>query len=304
MIRKYFTREVKIGLMVVVAGFVLFFGFNYLKGINIFNPSNYYYVTFDSLRGLNESSSIYIRGYKVGMISQVQYDFTSKHPFVITLDIDRSVRLPRGTTASLINDGLLGGKAISLDMPAQVSSNPEIIDRGDTLKSEIAITVMDRVTNDLVPKIDHLLLTTDSLIASVRKITESPEMAKSLKSVQNLTNNLDQSSRGLKRLMKNQLPHIAKNVNSMTKNLSETSQKINNIDFASTVNNVDNTMYSLQNVTKKMDSKDGSFGLLLNDPSLYNNLSSASKHADSLLYDVKANPHHYVHFSIFDKKKK
>ncbi|SCQ17357.1 hypothetical protein TFUB22_00001 [Tannerella forsythia] len=49
----------------------------------------------------------------------------------------------------------------------------------------------------------------------------------------------------------------------------------------------------------KLNAKDNSLGLLLNDTLLYNNLNETVVNASNLLIDLKQNPKRYVRFSLF-----
>lgn len=300
MINKYFTREVKIGLLVVISGFILFFGFNYLKGINIFNPSNYYYATYSNIDGLVEAGPVFIKGHKVGQVKKIAYDFSKEKSFVITLDIAKDVKLPLGTKAELFDNGLVGGKAINLVYAPQSGAFHAI---GDTLKSDAEQDMVTKISNQLLPKIDNLLLSTDSLIHSVRAITEGKQLKNSLNSIEKATANIEETSVDLKGMMKKDVPKIVRNVNKITEDFSVVGANVRNIDFAKTTNTIDQTMLQLQNVTQKMNSKDGTLGLLINDRSLYDNLNNTSQSANSLLIDIKQNPKNYVHFSVFGRKK-
>ncbi|MDR3704989.1 MAG: MlaD family protein [Paludibacteraceae bacterium] len=300
MIKKYFTREVKIGLLVVVSGFILFFGFNFLKGINIFNPTNYYYATYSNIDGLVEAAPVFIKGHKIGQVKKISYDFSKDRSFVITLDIAKDLKLPLGTKAQLFDNGLVGGKAINLIYTPQSGVFHTV---GDTLKSDEEQDMMTKLTTHFMPKIDHLLSSTDSLISSVRAITEGKKLKNSLSSMEKATANLEESSVALKGLMKKDVPKIVHNVDKMTEDFSVVGNNVRNIDFAKTTNTIDQTMLQLQNVAQKMNSNQGSLGLLINDRALYDNLTSTSQNANLLLIDIKQNPKNYVHFSVFGKKK-
>ncbi len=299
MIKKYITREVKIGFLVVCSGVILFFGFNYLKGINIFNPANYYQTSYTDIDGLIETSPVFSHGHKIGQVSKINYDFSKQVPFIVTLDIANDVHLPKGTVAELCNNGLVGGKAIRFIYPKNIS---EVAPKGDLLPSSVEPSLMGDVQN-LLPKVQTLLESTDSLMRSVRALAESKQLKNSLNSIEHITADLEASSSQLKTLMNNDVPKIAQNVDAMTKDFATIGSNVSKIDFAQTVNKVDNAMTNLDAVSQKINSGKGTLGLLVNDPTLYNNLSSTSKSADNLLVDMKQNPKRYVHFSIFGGKK-
>lgn len=67
---------------------------------------------------------------------------------------------------------------------------------------------------------------------------------------------------------------------------------------------VDATLENVRQMTDKLNSNEGTLGLLMRDPSLYNNLNSTVKSADSLMIDLRQHPKRYVHFSVFGRKDK
>jgi phospholipid/cholesterol/gamma-HCH transport system substrate-binding protein len=301
MFQKIFTREVKIGLLAVVCGFILFFGCNYLKGINIFNPMNCYFAKYENLGGLIVSSPVYIKGYKVGQVSEIRYDFTKDVPFIVTLDIDMDVTLPEGTVAELQDDGLLGGKCINLVIDNHKTAYAK---SGDTLAVSTKLGVVDMLTGTLVPKVESAVSSADSLMKALNKIANSKQVTNSLNSVEKITSNLETTTTDLKKVVKNDVPKVMTDVDKAAVNLAKVGEKVNNLKIEETVDGVNNAVAEFNAVVKKINSSEGSAGMLLNDPSLYNNLTDASKNIDELIKDVKSNPKRYVHFSVFGKKDK
>ncbi len=294
--KRLFSREVRIGFLFIASAAILFFVFNYLKGVNIFNPTNYYYTVYQEIDGLGESCPVFIKGHKIGQVSLIDYDFSKDSAFVITLDISTDITLPIGTTAELIDDGLMGGKAIALNLAQDKGIYYET---GAYLESVVGHDIVSKISNSIMPKIDHLLASTDSLITSLRRITDGAQMKHSLNSIEKASSDLEVSSGEIKKLMKGDLPNIVRNVDKFTEDFAAVGSHVKNIDFEKTVANVDQTMAELQGVAAKINNSQGSLGKLINDSSLYYNLNNASKNADRLLIDLKQNPKQYVHFSIW-----
>ncbi len=300
MLKKYFTREVKIGILAVTATALLLYGLNFLKGVNVFKPTNYYYATFSNIDGLVETAPIFIKGHQVGQIRDISYDFTKETSFVVTLDIDKELQLPQGTRAELFDNGMLGGKAIRIVYSPQSTA---FIPVGDTLTSLTVRGLMAYVSEDLLPKVDRLVSTTDSLIRSVKEITSGNEIKNTLSSIEQMSSNLEQSAVQLKSVMQHDVPGIVKNVHTITNDFAQVSTNMKGIDFAKTAQGIDATMLDLQQITQKMNSKEGSLGLLINDRSFYDNLNQTTTSANQLVIDLKENPKRYVHFSLFGGKK-
>ncbi|MDD3321874.1 MAG: MlaD family protein [Paludibacter sp.] len=299
--KKFLTREVKVGLMAIVAIFVLYFGLNFLKGIDIFSPISYYYATYENVGGLVPSSPVYVKGFKVGQVEEVKYDFSKKESFVVKISVAKDIKLPKGGKIELFDDGLMGGKAIQL-VYDPITLSQQMYEPGDTVESQIGIGLLAQLSGDLMPKIESISIQTDSLIHSIRTIVDSEELNKSLSSIERTTSDLAISSYQLKKLMSNDMPKIMSDVNGITSDFKIVSGNLKKIDFTATFASIDHTIANLNLATDKINSSEGTIGLLLNNKDLYINLTNATSSADKLLIDLQKNPKRYVHFSLFGKK--
>lgn len=297
-----FSRELWIGALVIATVAVLYFGVNYLKGINIFNPTNYYYVKFDRVNGLSVSSPITIKGYKIGLIKDIIYNYDDpKDGIVVVLQVDDDLRIPVNSQAVLTSE-LLGGANVSLSLNAEM--NGVFYKKGDTIPSFIDDGIMATVTAEIMPRVQSIVPQLDSLLVSLKTIAGDQAIQKSLGNIQRLTANLESASVSLNGLMKNDVPVIMKNVNTITTDFSKVSANLSHVDFQATMKRVDNTLANLQTITDKVNRGEGTVGMLLNDKTLYNNLANTAGSANELLIDLKANPKRYVQFSLWGKKDK
>jgi phospholipid/cholesterol/gamma-HCH transport system substrate-binding protein len=301
--KQFFTREVKVGIMAIVAIFLLYFGLNFLKGIDIFSPVTYYYASYENIGGLVPSSPVYVKGFKVGQVEAVKYDFSKKQSFVVKISVSKDIQLPKGTIVQLYDDGLMGGKAIQL-VYAPIVATQAMHEPNDTISSEVAIGMMAQLSGNLVPKIENIATEADSLLRSVRVLVQNKDLTKSLSSIEHTTADLAVSSSQLKKMMNNDLPGILSNVSTVTSDFKQVSGNLKKIDFAATVASVNHTIENLNLLTDKMNSSEGTIGLLLNNKDLYINLSNTAASADKLLVDLKQSPKRYVHFSLFGSKTK
>ena len=301
--KKYFTREVKVGIMAVVAVLVLYFGLNYLKGIDIFSPVSYYYGRYENIGGLVQSSPVYVKGFKVGRVEKITYDFSRKESFVIKIAVSKDIKLPNDTRIELYDDGLMGGKAIQL-VYAPVDMAKALHQPGDTIETKIGIGLLAQISGDLVPKIQSISLQADSLIRSVRVLVENKNLNKSMASIERTTADLAVSSSQLKKMMSNDVPHILNNVNVLTTDFKQISGNLKKIDYQSTFASIDHTIANLNLISEKMNKSEGTIGMLLNNKDLYINLSNTAANADKLIIDLQKNPKRYVHFSLFGSKTK
>ncbi|MDP4240837.1 MAG: MlaD family protein [Bacteroidota bacterium] len=301
--KKYFTREVKVGIMTVTAIFVLYFGLNYLKGIDVFSPVSYYYGRYENIGGLAQSSPVYIKGLKVGQVEQIKYDFSKKESFVIKISISKDIKLPEDAKIVLYDEGIMGGKAIQLVFATENFSK-SMHQPGDTIGTKTATGLMAQISGDLVPKIESISTQADSLIRSVRLLVENKSLNRSMASIEHTTSDLAVSSAQLKKLMHNDVPHILNNVNGITTDFKQISGNLKKIDYQSTFASIDHTIANLNLISEKMNSSEGTIGMLLNNKDLYINLSNSASSADKLLIDLQKNPKRYVHFSLFGSKSK
>jgi len=301
--RKYFTREVKVGIMAVIAVFVLYFGLNYLKGIDIFSPVSYYYGRYENIGGLVPSSPVFVKGFKVGQVEQIKYDFSKKESFVIKISVSKDIKLPKDTRIELYDEGIMGGKAIQL-IYAPVNLSQAVHQPGDTIETKMGVGLMAQISGDLVPKIESISTQADSLIRSVRVLVENKNLNKSMASIERTTADLAVSSSQLKKMMNTDVPRILNNVDVMTTDFRQISGNLKKIDYQATFASIDHTIANLNLISEKMNSSEGTIGMLLNNKDLYINLSNTASSADKLLIDLQKNPKRYVHFSLFGSKTK
>ena len=299
---KYFTKEVRIALVAIVGVIILFFGMNFLKGLNVFSSQNEYGVNFTDITGLSASSPVYADGYKVGVVKSIIYDYTgTKGPKVI-IGVDKQLRIPAGSSAEIESD-MLGNVKINL----LLANNPrERVNPGETFKGNVNNGAMGQLQN-MIPTIEKMLPKLDSIMTSLNTILADPAIKESLHNVQNITANLTTSTEQLNTLMANvnrNMPAMMTKADKVLDNTQQFTANLAAVDVASTMKQVDQTIANVQELTAKLNSKEGTLGLLMTDPSLYNNLSSTMRNADSLVIDLRQHPKRYVHFSIFGKKDK
>jgi len=246
---------------------------------------------------------VYIKGFKVGQVEEVRYDFSKKQSFLIKISVSKDIQLPKGAIIQLYDDGLMGGKAIQL-IYAPISASQSMYAPNDTIPTETGEGLMAQLTGDLLPKIETISTQADSLIRSVRVLVESKHLTQSLASIESTTTDLAVSSSQLKLMMKNDVPHILGDVKVLTTDFKQISGNLKKIDYASTFASINQTISNLNLISEKMNSSEGTIGLLLNNKDLYVNLSNTAASADKLVIDLKENPKRYVHFSLFGKKLK
>lgn len=296
------TKEIKIALVAIVGILIMYFGINFLKGMNLFSTNNAYYMTFDDIQGLGASTPIYADGYKVGIVDGLKYDYKENGPIKVKVDIIKDLRIPQGSKAEIVKD-LMGNLQVNL----LLANNPrERVEPGGIIPGAVNGGMMDKAAN-LVPVVEKMLPKLDSILTSVNALLADPALAASLHNVETITSNLTVSTRELNTLMaglNKQVPGMIGKANGVLDNTNRLTANLASLDVQGTLNKVNQTLESAHQFTEKLNSNQGSLGLLMNDTKLYDNLTSTMSHADSLVIDLKAHPKRYVHFSVFGRKDK
>lgn len=296
------TKEIKIALVAIVGILIMYFGINFLKGMNLFSTNNAYYMTFDDIQGLGASTPIYADGYKVGTVDGLEYDYKENGPIKVKVDINKDLRIPQGSKAEIVKD-LMGNLQVNL----LLANNPrERVEPGGIIPGAVNGGMMDKAAS-LVPVVEKMLPKLDSILTSVNALLADPALAASLHNVETITSNLTVSTRELNTLMaglNKQVPGMIGKANGVLDNTNRLTANLASLDVQGTLNKVNQTLESAHQFTEKLNSNQGSLGLLMNDTRLYDNLTSTMSHADSLVIDLKAHPKRYVHFSVFGRKDK
>lgn len=300
--KNVFTNEVKIALVAIVGVILLFFGMKFLKGLSLFDSGTRYYITFKNVSGLSASSPIYADGYKVGTVKAIKYDYSHSNDIVVEAEVDDNMRIPQGSSAEIVSD-LMGNTQVNL----LLANNPrERVEAGGIIPGDINAGAMGEMKS-LIPTIQQILPKLDSIMTSLNTLLADPALANSLHNVETITGNLTVSSKELNTVMSQLnkgVPVMMDKANGVLNNADKLTGNLANIDIESTMRQVNNTLANVEAVTASLNNKQGTLGLLMNDPALYNNLNNTMRDADSLLVNLKAHPKRYVHFSLFGKKDK
>lgn len=292
-------KEVKIGLTGVAALMIVFFGIKFLKGENLFSSSDTYYIRFSNAKALSKNSTVYADGYNVGTVSDIIYDYDHPGQVLVEISTASGLRIPKGSTASL-DEAMLGGCTLNM----LLATNPrESYQPGDTIVGSDASGLMSKAS-DLMPKVDQVLARVDTLLATLNTLAANPNLPQVIKNAEALTANLNESSVELKKLLSKDVPAMTHTFNKAGENVVTLTDNLNQLNLQSTMDSVNCTIGSVNRMIAQMQSTEGTLGLIMKDPGLYNSLNQTVQSADSLLEDLKAHPKRYVHFSVFGKKDK
>ena len=298
---KKFNKEIQIAAVAILGVIVLYYGMQFLKGLTISSGSNYY-VKFNDISGLSNSCPVYANGYKVGVVENIIYDYDEQENIVAVLGINNEMHMPKGTTADIVSD-FLGNIKLVLKMGDRAAG---FLTPGDTLTGGQDQGALSKAA-EIIPQVQSLLPKLDSILVSVNALLADPAIANSLHNIDQITGSLTSTSRELNRLtvsLNQQMPHMLENADGALANANTMTLNLSELDLAATMQKVDNTLRNVEQLTAKLNSNDGTLGLLMRDPGLYNNLNATMMHADSLMIDLRQHPKRYVHFSVFGKKDK
>lgn len=302
-------KEVKIGLTAIVAIVLFYIGINFLKGVNVFTTTNSYYVKFDNAGGLTPSASVLANGYAVGIVREINYNYSDNQSVVVAIELDKAMHVPEGTTAEL-ETSLMGSVTLHL-LPGK---NPvKYLERGDTIIGRQHFGAMERAA-EMLPQVEQMLPKVDSIMGNLNRLTGDSAMLDLVKNLAVISENLAHTTTRIDHLMGNEIPTLIGNVNALTGNLNKVADDIAKGNLDATMTALNATMQHADTLTQRLNaltatlntsvtSTDNSLGLLLNDRSIYDGLYRTINSADSLLIDMKERPGRYVHFSVFGKKK-
>jgi len=317
------TKEVKTGIVVVVALAMLLYGLNFLKGINIFSSSKRIYAVYGSVEGLLPSNPVLINGFHVGLVQDIKLEKNSSGKVLVTMLItDNDVKIPQGTIARITSD-FFGNRAIQLDMSG--GSSTEFVKDKDTLAAAMETSLKDQVSAQVLPlknKAEELIVSIDSTMAIIKgvfskktqnNLTQSIESINiSLKHFQNMSADMDELVSTQKQRIADILGKIDELSTTLAKNSKQLGNAINNMaditdslakaNLKGAINNADSTLYYTAQVFEKINKGKGSLGMLANDTVLYSRLNGATTQLGALLQDMRLHPARYVHFSLFGKK--
>ena len=300
MVKKIFTKEVIIGFCVASAIAVLIFGIEFLKGINVFKPANFYVALYDNVAGLEIAAPVTIDGYKVGQVREINFNYENPGKIEVLLALNKELRLPVDSKA-LIGSTLLSGSYVDIVR----GQSSEMLPLGSEIASGTSPDLMATVSDEILPAVNSIMPKIDSLLVSVNNIASDPAIAASLKNLETLTNNLSATSRSLNTVMQHQVPGLLSgaqtavtNLDTITANLSMLSAELNKLPLDQTVANINGLTGNLVKFTGNLNNPNSTLGELTQDSELYDKLNRLTADIDSLILDIKKNPKRYISIKL------
>jgi len=300
------SREVKTGLLAVVAIALLIFGYSFLKGNNLLNNDRTYYAIYDNVEGLSPGSNVTINGLVVGKVLSIDFADT-KGDLLVTFNVQNDFQFSKNSKAQIYGGGLIGGKNLSIKPEYD---RGETAQSGDTLEGTIDEGIFELVNERLTPlqaKVESVINSTDSVLTGVSNVLDEPTRKNLRETIADISQTaiyFKEASKNLNALLADndqKLSRTFTNLDNMSANFSKVSDSLSQINVNELVGKMERVVADFESITSKIERGDGTLGQLINDKDMYNNMERATKQMEELLQDIKLNPKRYVHFSVFGK---
>lgn len=313
-------REVKLAIVAIMALLLFIWGFNFLKGKDIFARQLTFYAIYPQVSNLLETNPVSISGVKIGQIDKIYFHPDGSGNIVVKCIVKRSINIPKNSISRLYSSDIIGTRAIEI----LLGSGPPYLESGDTLMSETQASLGEEVSKELLPvkkKAEDLLLSIDSVLAVVQSIFNENTRQNISNSIENLGKTVATIERTTRTIdttftmQASRLAQILANAESISTNIRNNNENITNIlsnlssitdefaraDFEKTLQDANAAVARLDSIIEKINNGDGSLGLLVNDKELYNNLDKSALELNRLLEDIRLNPKKYLSISVFGK---
>lgn len=308
------SKEIKAGLIAVLAigSFVVFFQF--LKGKNVFTTDNFFYVKYDNVDGLERSNAVTINGLKVGLVDDIIpiTDKDGKISFIVKISVDNQYSFSKNSSVEIFEPGLMGGKQLKINL----AYDQAVAKDGDTLKGNLQESALTAMASEMTPKVSSVLTKMDSTLANTSKLLDEQNR----REIKILLANLNQTISSFKatsdqtnQILTSSEPKINALLNNANQTMASTKNTIekfgnvaNGIDtqkLNTSVEKLSETADKLNKVIAGIEKGEGTLGKITKDEELYNNLTKTANSLNELISDLKENPKRYINISVFGKNK-
>jgi phospholipid/cholesterol/gamma-HCH transport system substrate-binding protein len=302
------TKEIKTAILVIVSIILFIWGYNFLKGKNLFDNSNKLFVVYENVAGLATSAPVTLNGLTIGKVNSITINPDGK--LLVELHITTDFPIAKSSIAEIYDSGLVGGRQIAIKPNLQDKNYTQ---SGDYLQASSKLGLTDALAQQLEPlqdKIQKLLDNADVLFTNVNGILDNQTKQNLKNSIAELNNTLSEFSAVSKNLNeivatnKTKLGSVISNFDKTSANLVVMSDSLAKANLGQTVKNLEKTLASVDKLMAEMEQGKGTMGKLMKDETMYNNFSKASNELELLLQDLRLNPTRYVNVSLFGKKNK
>lgn len=304
------SKELKIGIVAILIIIIFIWGFNFLKGQDIFQPTKrQFYVEYNNVGGLTEASSVFINGLKVGGVDDISFNTNQnkKGEILVKFSMDNSFQFSKKSIVKIYSPNPLSGSNLVL-LPSNEGKKAE---SGDYLTGEVEEGLFSSLGARLDPiqiKLERVLVTADNLFNNINNVLDK----KTVNSVKISVLEIEQTIADVRKtiaalnavvdLNAKGLNETLKNTNQITQNLSKVTDTLANANLGEIIRKADYSLTCVNKILDGINNGNGTAGKLLNDDELYKNLTAMSQELEELLRDMKLNPKRFVHFSLFGKK--
>ncbi|MBS9766556.1 MAG: MCE family protein [Flavobacteriaceae bacterium] len=304
------SKEFKTGFFAIAIIALSIWGFNFLKGRNIFDGGvRTFKAEYKNVEGLTKASPVTINGVTVGKVTDIQFSKEKRGSIIVEFSVENDFEFSKNSVAEIYNTSLMGGKSVAI----LTSFDGETAESGDFIKGEVETDIFSSVSekiNPLQAKVGSLIKNIDSVMININGILDTKTKKNLKSSIQNLNSAIKQVNytayhfNGLVKNNKELINKSLKNTEEMTKNFAKVSNDLAKKDLSKTISKLETTISDINSLVTGMKNGKGTLGKLMTDEKAYTNLTNATKELEELLRDIKLHPKRFVHFSIFGKKNK
>lgn len=302
------TKEIKTAILVIVSIFLFIWGYNFLKGKDLFDSSTRVYVVYDNVAGLVNSAPVTLNGLSIGKVNSINIQPDGK--LLVEMQITTDFPIAKSSVAEIYDSGLVGGRQIAIKPNFQ---DKDYIKTGDYLKASSKLGLTDALAQQLEPlqyKVQKLLDNADVLFTNVNEILDERTKQNLKNSIAELNKTLSEFSVASKNINemiadnKSKINSTMTNFDKTAANFSKMSDSLAKANLGQTVKNLEKTLANVDKIMTDIEQGKGTMGKLMKDDAMYNNFTNTSKELELLLQDVRLNPTRYVNVSVFGKKNK
>jgi phospholipid/cholesterol/gamma-HCH transport system substrate-binding protein len=312
--KKTFFRsvEIKIAIFALTGLFLLVWGINFLKGIDIFKKHYPYYVIFENTLGLLPAHVVTINGMNVGSVDKIQLMRNLSNKVLVTLNIDKDIEIPVNSIIRIAMPNPLSSPQVEIVF----SQETQYISPGDTLQGRLSEGLLNELGGAIIP----LKRTINSLDTSMFLLKQTLQ-AGALSDLEAILANLHATTDKIDMLLAEnttKVNTIVTDVQAFTNTLHNNDEKIQGIignlntisenlaeaELKQTINNAANAIHQIDSLLYKINQGEGTLGQLLVNDSMYISLQNSIESLNKLLEDIKANPKRYINITVFEKKNK
>jgi phospholipid/cholesterol/gamma-HCH transport system substrate-binding protein len=294
------NKELKVGLFVTAALVLLYFGFNFLKGIDFFSTTNKYYVVYDNIDQLAVSNPVLINGFAVGRVSRISIMQRKQNKVLVELMIDSDIQVGDSTKA-ILNSDFLGGKSILLS----IGKITKTLEPKDTLIAEVAKGMLDVLSESATPVADNLQTTLRKFNIILDNLTKNSQQLDAifvkLQATPGLINKTLVTTNGKIEDLSVSFKSVADNLNGTLTELKPTianfrtlSDSLKTLQLNETISTAKLTLTKLNATLEKFGKGDNTMSKLLTEDSLYVNLNTLLMSLDTLATHFDNNPKHFM----------